>query len=79
VKIKRPPPQGVLNHLVQRLRDGRIAASDFLDLKHWLETDPDVPPGKWYKRFKSFTLAGEGEMPLTFLSPGMAAKGDEVQ
>lgn len=25
-----------------------------------------------------FTLAGEGEMPKTFLTPGMAAKGTEV-
>ncbi len=78
MKIKRPPPRGVLAHLTQRFRDGRIGASDFLELKHWLETDPDVPPGKWYKRFKTFTLAGEGEMPLTILTTGMAVQGEEV-
>jgi len=43
-----------------------------------LESDPDVPQGKWFKRFKSGTLAGEGEMPSTFLSPRMAAEGEEV-
>lgn len=30
----------------------------------------------WYKRFKRFTLAGEGEFVKTFLSLGMAVKRD---
>ena len=75
MKIKKPPPQGILDHLIQRFRDGRIVAADFLELKHWLESDPDVPPGKWYKRFKNFTLAGHGEMPSTFLTPGRLLMG----
>ncbi len=33
----------------------------------------------WYKRFKHFTLAGEGELVKTFLEPGMAVKGKEAQ
>jgi hypothetical protein len=78
-KIKKPPPAGILNHLIQRYREGRVSSDDFLELKYWLESDPDVPKGKWYKRFKSGTLAGKGEMPSTFLAPGMAAEGEEVQ
>ena len=74
-KIKKPTPRGILDHLVQRYREGRIADTDFLDLKQWLESDPTVPPGKWFKRFKSGILAGEGENPSTFLSPGMAVQG----
>jgi len=77
-KIKKPPPRGILDHLTERYREGRIAATDFLELKHWLESDPDVPQGKWYKRFKTGTLAGDGEMPSTFLTPGMAVEGEEV-
>ena len=50
-----------------------------MELKHWLESDPDVPEGRWFKRFKSGTLAGEGEMPSTFLSQGMAVQGEEVK
>ena len=78
-KIKKPPPKGILDHLVKRYCEGRISSSDFLELKHWLESDPDVPNGKWFKRFKTGILAGNGEEPSTFLSPGMAVEGDEVQ
>jgi len=78
-KIKKPPPRGILNHLVKRFREGRVSEADFLELKHWLDSDPEVPNGKWYKRFRSGTLAGHGEMPSTFLSPGMAVTGEEVQ
>ncbi len=78
-KIKKPPPRGILDHLTERYRNGRISSGDFLELKHWLESDPDVPHGKWYKRFKHFILAGDGEMPSTFLTPGMAVEGEEVQ
>jgi hypothetical protein len=60
-------------------KDGRISAIDFLELKHWLESDPDVPEGKWFKRFKTGILAGEGDRPLTFLAPGMVVNGDEVE
>jgi hypothetical protein len=78
-KIKLPPPKGSLDHLVKRFREGRISSSDFLELKHWLESDPDVPDGKWFKRLKSGSLAGNGERVSTFLEPGMAVEGDEVQ
>jgi len=78
MKIKKPPPRGIMEHLVQRFRDGRITETDFVELKHWLESDPDVPNGRWYKRFRNFTLAGRGEMPLTFLTRGMAVEGEEV-
>jgi len=49
-----------------------------MELKHWLESDVDVPAGKWYKRFSNFTLVGEGEFPKTFLSRGMKPYGVEV-
>ena len=78
-KIKLPPPEGTLDHLVKRYREGRISTSDFLELKHWLESDPTVPDGKWFKRFKSGFLAGNGESVSTFLAPGMAVEGDEVE
>jgi hypothetical protein len=78
-KIKKPPPLGILDHLVKRYREGRISNADFLELKHWMESDVEVPKGKWYKRFKTGTLAGNGERVSTFLAPGMAPQGEEVR
>jgi hypothetical protein len=77
-KLRKPPPAGVMDHLIDRFRQGRITADDFLELKHWLESDPEVPSGMWFKRFRRFTLAGESDLVKTFLGPGMAAKGTEV-
>jgi len=77
-KIRRPPPPYFMKHLVDRFREGRIAVSDFEELQAWLESDPDMPPGKWYKRFPKFTLAGEGGVPKTFLAAGMIPHGTEV-
>jgi hypothetical protein len=54
-RVRRPPPPGILNHLLERYRDGRISSLDFVELKHWLESDPEVPEGPWYKKFKNFT------------------------
>jgi hypothetical protein len=78
-KIRKPLPPGVSYHLAQRYREGRVAAAGLLELKHWLESDPIVPHGKSFKRFSNFILAGNGEMPSTFLTPGMAVEGEEVQ
>jgi len=67
-----------MDHLIDRYRSGRVSESDFFELKHWLEQDPDVPSGMWFKRFRNFTLVGEGSLPKTFLTAGMAPKGEEV-
>jgi len=54
-----------LQRLVRRSRTAHQSHSpqrsgaDFLELK-WLESDPDVPDGKWFKRFKNGFLAGNG-------------------
>jgi hypothetical protein len=39
------------------------------------ESEPEAPPGPWYKDFGSFKICGEGEFPKTFLLKGQAAKG----
>jgi hypothetical protein len=78
-RIRKPPPPYFMKHLVERFREGRISVTDFDALQDWLNTDPEVPHGKWYKQFPKFTLAGEGEVPKTFLTPGMVPHGTEVQ
>ena len=78
-KIRKPPSKRILQHLIQRYHEGRIQSSDLLELKEWMESEPAVPDGDWYKRFKTGTLAGHGEKVATFQSPGMAVKGEEVK
>jgi len=77
-KIKRPP-RYFMKRLVDRFREGRVSAADFDALRDWLSSNPDVPPGKWYKKSAKFTLADAGEVPKTFLTPGMVPHGTEVQ
>src|SRR5258708_23464593 len=78
-RLRRPPPSQIMDHLALRFREGRISVADFDELHDWLESDPEVPSGQWFKRFRKFTLAGEGELPKTFLAHGMAPRGEEVQ
>ncbi|MBI2315852.1 MAG: hypothetical protein HYU75_02125 [Betaproteobacteria bacterium] len=44
----------------------------------WLDAQPEVPDGQWYKRFSGMTICGEGELIKTFLLPGQPAKGERV-
>jgi hypothetical protein len=47
-------------------------------LAKWLDSEPEVPGGQWYKRLSGMTVCGEGEWIKTFLLPGQAAKGQRV-
>jgi len=78
-KIKKPPPPYFMKHLQDRFREGRIKAADFSALQNWLDTEPEVPKGEWYKRFPTFILAGEGEVVKTILTQGMVPHGTEVK
>jgi hypothetical protein len=55
-----------MEHLVERFRQGRITATDVEALHDWLKSDPEVPPGEWYKWFSNFTLAGKAKYPKRF-------------
>ena len=48
--------KGVKQHLMDRLKDRRITASDLQALQEW--PFPPVPSGKWYKNFGAFKLCG---------------------
>ena len=68
-------PPNVRQHLVDRMRDRAITISDLNQLRLWIESQPEVPEGEWYKDFGSFKICGEGRFPKTFLMKGQAAKG----
>jgi hypothetical protein len=44
-----------------------------------MESEPIVPDEDSCKRFRTGTIAGHGEQVATFLSPGIAVKGQEVK
>jgi hypothetical protein len=58
-------PPAVRAHLAERTRE-RISLEDLNRLRVWIESQPEVPLGRWYKDFGSFKLWGEGRHPKTF-------------
>ena len=71
-------PEGVRQHLIDRMRDRAISVADLNQLRLWIETCPQVPVGEWYKNFGSFKLCGSGSYLKTFLLRGQAAKGEAL-
>jgi hypothetical protein len=68
-------PEGVRQHLIDRMRDRAISVTDLNQLRLWVETRPEVPEGDWYKDFGSFKICGGGSYPKTFLLRGQPARG----
>jgi hypothetical protein len=60
------------------MRDRAITISDLNQLRLWIESQPVVPEGEWYKDFGSFKICGQGKLPKTFLLKGQAAKGEPL-
>jgi hypothetical protein len=71
-------PPALFQHLLDRIESRRIPASQLALLAAWLETEPDVPEGQWFKELPGVTVCGEGELIKTLLLPGQAARGDRV-
>jgi hypothetical protein len=71
-------PPALFHHLLDRIQNRRIPASQLQLLARWLDTEPQVPEGRWYKRFSGMTVCGEGELIKTFLLPGQHPEGQRV-
>ncbi len=71
-------PEGVRRHLFLRLRERKLTPEDIAKLDRWIQTNPQVPEGPWWKDFGTFKLAGEGRYPKTFLAHNQSAFGEEV-
>jgi hypothetical protein len=71
-------PKGVKRHLAERLLDRKITAADLSKLQAWVESQPDVPEGCWFRDFGSFKIVGEGPNPLSFLSADQIPYGVEI-
>lgn len=76
---RRKLPQALLVHLLLRVRQRNISEDQIVLLARWLDTEPEVPKGKWFKRFPGFLLCGDGEFVKTFLLPGQVPDGQEIE
>ena len=71
-------PPALLNHLLNRIRSREISVEELGLLAEWLDTEPEVPEGKWFKRFSPMIVCGKGELVTTFLTRNQIATGTEL-
>lgn len=71
-------PPRLLDHLLDRVSRRKISADQLNLLADWLHSEPEVPEGKWFKKFPGLTVCGEGGLIKTFLQPGQIASGEEM-
>jgi hypothetical protein len=52
LKIRRQDlPPALLNHLLDRIAEREISFDQLGQFADWLVTEPEVPEGRWFKRF----------------------------
>jgi hypothetical protein len=78
IRRKALPPR-LLDHLLDRAFERKISGEQFELMAEWLRTDPEVPEGKWFKKFSGMTVCGEGEFIKTFLQSGQLPAGEELK
>ena len=71
-------PEALLRHLLTRMRQRGVSHDQIILLARWLDAEPEVPAGRWFKKFPGMTVCGEGELIKTFLQPGQLPDGEEV-
>jgi hypothetical protein len=75
---RRNLPPSLYAHLLERVQQRHISGKQLTLMIAWLDGDPEVPSGKWFKRFPGMIVCGDGELIKTFLVPGQVASGEEV-
>lgn len=71
-------PPALYDHLLERVQQRRITGQQLRLLVGWMDTHPEVPGGRWFKRFPEMVVCGEGELVKTFLVPGQVPTGEEI-
>lgn len=78
-KIRRQNlPPALYAHLLDRVQQRNISTQQLRLMLRWIDIQPEVPSGKWFKRFPELIVCGEGELIKTFLLPSQAATGEEI-
>ena len=79
-KIRRQNlPRALYAHLLDRVQERDVSAQQLRLMLRWIDTQPEVPQGRWFKRFSELIVCGEGELIKTFLLPDQTATGEEVR
>jgi hypothetical protein len=79
-KVRRKDvPRAVIEHLARRVRERHVPVEDLQNLAKWLDTNPTVPSGRWFKRFAKIIVCGESELVKTILEDSHSAVGSEVE
>ena len=79
-KIRRQNlPPALLQHLLDRIHAREISPEQLGAFAQWLDTEPEVPLGRWFKRFSGMTVCGEGELVKTFLRSGQISSGEQLR
>ena len=76
--LRRNLPRKLYEHLLERVQQRQISGSQLALMVEWLDTQPDVPNGKWFKRFPGMIVCGDNELVKTFLVPGQVPTGEEI-
>lgn len=71
-------PRVLYAHLLDRIQQREISGQQLRLMLQWMDTQPEVPQGKWFKRFPEMVVCGEGELIKTFLAAGQVPVGEEV-
>lgn len=76
--LRRNLPRPLYDHLLDRIHQRHISGKQLTLVLEWLDTQPEVPAGEWFKRFPGLIVCGEGELIKTFLLSSHAPFGEEV-
>jgi len=76
--LRRNLPRSLYAHLLERVQQRHISGKELALMIKWLDAKPEVPNGKWFKRFPAMIVCGEGELIKTFLVPGQVPVGEEI-
>jgi hypothetical protein len=71
-------PPALFQHLLDRIEQRQISRHELALLAAWLDGQPIVPEGRWFKRFPGMVACGEGELIKTFLIAGQVTSGQEI-
>ncbi len=75
---RRNVPPGIFRHLLDRVQERGITPEQIEALARWLDREPEVPEGPWYKRFSGMIACGDGEWIKTFLRPEQHPRGKRI-